>query len=104
VQITYFTWVLLAALYLLARANTNETWLLKPGAAAVGALSVLTVLWFGWSIQRLQWRLKYIYRTYFTKLEEVELCLKAGPWHWAQTGVLAVVCAAAAYFTFHVIR
>jgi hypothetical protein len=103
-QITYYTWLLLAALYILSRQIKSEdtTMILKAGVGAVTGASI-SILWaFQAAINRFRKRLGYIYATYFDETDRIGLGLDAKDSHRGVVGLLTLVCLIAGLFTFKV--
>jgi hypothetical protein len=103
-QITYYTWLLLAALYILAKAGDQSAKIvLLIGVVAVGGLSTQLLLNFQSSIDRFRKRLDHIYATYFDKDEQKGLGLDATSKHASVVRVLIAACLIASAFTFFII-
>jgi hypothetical protein len=98
-QITYYTWLLLAALYILSRSFEPGKCVLLLGAVVAGGFSVLTLWHFQASIERMRERLNQIYRVYFTDQERIGLGLDATTQHAYVVGVLTAICVVATGFT-----
>jgi hypothetical protein len=101
-QVTYYTWAVLAALYILSRAlpaGDLMKYFLLAGTFLVGFVS-LYVLWdFRRSVERFRERLANIYEDYFTKLECKRLGLDASRKHRNIWGILSFSVLAATSFT-----
>jgi hypothetical protein len=98
-QVTYYTWLLLAALYILARGLPAARMVLLIGALVVGALSIGTLVHFQRAMGRFRERLNQIYRLYFTPQEVQGLGLDATSKHPYVVRVLGATCAVASIFT-----
>ena len=73
-QLTYYTWLLLAALYVLSgKASPNARAFLEVGTGVVGLFSVLMLWGFQTSMKRLRSRLRTLYDRYFDKDEQISL-------------------------------
>lgn len=72
-QVTYYTWALLAALFLLSSSFPRGRPILFFGAFAVGILSVLTLIYFQRSLKKFRLRLAFIYGEYFSDEERTGL-------------------------------
>lgn len=106
VQITYYTWLLLAALYVLSRSETasqGNKLILAAGVVLVGALSISVVVIFQLSMNRFRKRLNAVHQTYFTERDRKALHLDAQSQHLLVTVLLIAVCVVASIFTFSVI-
>jgi hypothetical protein len=101
-QVTYYTWLMLAALYLLARALPAEPYVreaLLGGTVLVGFFSACILLSFQRSIGRFCERLARIYKDYFTQSERERLGLDATNKHRLTGGILVSSVLIAAAFT-----
>ena len=102
-QVTYYTWLLLAALYVLSRDfGCCGKLLLSGGALVVGILSFAVLRHFQAGIERFRKRLDFIYDKYFRAKEEGEdegLGLDAATRHRTVVRVLYAACFAASIFT-----
>ncbi len=105
VQITYYTWLLLAAVYILSRNHQSvcaQTGL-SIGSILVGFFSIAFILSFYRSMRKFRGRLNQIYNsTYFTAEQRTALHLHAGK-HRFVTTLLAFICAVASLFIFLII-
>lgn len=106
-QVTNYTWLVLAALYILSRkftAGTVGNDLLIGGAFVVGIVSLL-VLWdFQSSIERFRNRLAHVYEDYFTKGECERLGLDAKSKHRYISAILSFAVVVATAFTAWAVR
>ncbi len=99
-QVTYYTWLLLAALYVLSRDfECCGKLLLCVGAVVVGILSFSVLRHFQAGIERFRERLKYIYGKYFGTAERQGLALDATTKHRTVVRVLYAACFVASAFT-----
>jgi lysylphosphatidylglycerol synthetase-like protein (DUF2156 family) len=98
-QITYYTWLVLAALYLLSRSFVPGTTVLFYGTFVVGILSIVTLIYFHLAIGRFSKRLDHIYADYFTDEERTRLCLETTIGHWFVMIILVLTAAVATLFT-----
>jgi hypothetical protein len=100
-QVTYYTWLVLAALFILSKQVPQQPKLILMGGVVIcGLLSVGTLLSFKKSITRFRKRLNFIYQTYFDERERTELGLEADEPHSDVVSILMATCALAAVFTF----
>jgi hypothetical protein len=103
-QITYYTWLLLAALYILSqRPNLNERAFLQAGVICVGVLSVTLIWSFYSSVKKFRLRLDSIYHTYFTQIERTDLQLEAAEPRVFVCWLLTAACIIASCFTLKII-
>ena len=102
VQITYYTWLLLAALYILAgnqQTSDNAKAFLGAGTIIVGVASVIFIWSFHRSMAKFRARLRHLYSIYFDKDQRENLALDASN-HYVMSFVLSAVCVIASFFTF----
>jgi hypothetical protein len=105
VQITYYTWLLLAALYIISRnygAASIVRTVLAAGTLLVWVLSTFIIWDFHRSMAKFRRRLRYIYETYFDDKQRKGLGLDASD-HYFMTILSLLVCAVASLFTFAII-
>ena len=76
-QVTYYTWLVLAAVYILSRALSDMKILLVGGTCAVGLFSLAVIVYFQFAVERHRSRLAHIYVDYFTENERERLGLDA---------------------------
>jgi hypothetical protein len=101
VQITYYTWALLAALYLISKnqdINTAMKAVLAVGSLAVGGFSSYIIWSFHRSMAAFRRRLRHIYKTFFDEEQRRNLGLNADD-HYSLTILLIAVCLIASVFT-----
>jgi hypothetical protein len=111
IQVTYYTWLLLAALYILARSvDVSLKPVLLGGTFLVGAISIVILCFFQWSIHRFRRRLDHVYDVYFTPYERTRLGLNATTRRWRTVllhsipvSLLIATCLVASIFTFFAI-
>jgi hypothetical protein len=102
VQITYYTWLLLAALYVLSRnqqTSDNAKAFLATGTILVGVASISFICSFHRSMAGFRRRLRTLYSKYFDADERQELNLDASD-HYLMTFLLSAACFMASGFTF----
>src|SRR5262245_3416078 len=100
VQITLYTWTMLAALYLLSKnACTSDRIILGIGVVAVGLISTRILYGFQNAMDTFRKRLSYVYENYFDAGERKSLLLDAKSAHPSTTRVLMAACLIAAVFT-----
>ncbi|MEH2503700.1 hypothetical protein V1290_002511 [Bradyrhizobium sp. AZCC 1578] len=102
-QVTYYTWLVLAALYILSRAFPVAKEVLVWGTCAVGFISFFVLLNFQSSIERHRKRLASIYEDYFTERERKRLGLDATSTHRLVCGILSLAVLGATAFTAWVV-
>ena len=103
-QVTYFTWLLLAALYILSgKASPNARSFLEMGAGLVGLFSVGTLLSFHRSMSGFRKRLRAIYDKFFDKPDHATFVLNAED-HYHVVGLLIAACLVASGFTIYLIE
>jgi hypothetical protein len=103
-QLTYYTWLLLAALYILSRQLTSSdiATILKIGVGAVTAGSI-SILWgFQIAINRFRARLAHIYEKHFDEPDRTGMGLNAADSHVGVVIILTLVCLVAGGFTYYV--
>jgi hypothetical protein len=98
-QVTYYTWLVLAALYILSRAFPAAKGILVGGTCVVGLLSFVVLWHFQNGIERHRNRLAHIYEDYFTKDECWRLGLDATSKHRTACAILSLAVVVAAAFT-----
>ncbi|MBR1241592.1 hypothetical protein JQ620_15795 [Bradyrhizobium sp. AUGA SZCCT0274] len=101
-QVTYYTWLLLAALYILSRQLKSDILVLQVGVVAVTAASIAILWTFQRNINRFRERLNYIYGKYFDEAERKGLGLNATDPHRGVVLFLTLVCVVAGGFTLKV--
>ena len=105
VQITYYTWLLLAALYIISR-NYGPTSIVRTvlavGTLLVWLFSTYIICSFHCSMAAFRRRLRHIYQTYFDQNQRNGLGLDASD-HYFMTILFLLVCAVASFFTFALI-
>jgi hypothetical protein len=104
VQITYYTWLLLAAVYILSRTHPSVRAMivLSAGSLVVGLFSILFILSLQSSMGKFRSRMNRIYETWFTEEQRTALHLHVGT-HFFATALLSLMCGVASIFTFGVI-
>jgi len=103
VQITYYTWLLLASLYILAQQATEDAKaFLQAGCVVVCAYAVIMLWDMHGSMSGFRKRLRHIYSTYFSPDERGQLCLDARD-HYMFVLILTLVCLVASGFTIYMI-
>jgi hypothetical protein len=104
VQIAYYTWLLLAAVYILSRNHQSvlAAIVLSVGSIVVGVFSITFIWRLHSSMGKFRSRLSYIYETYFTEGQRKALHLYAGR-HYFVTFLLSFIAGVASVFTFAVI-
>jgi hypothetical protein len=98
-QITYYTWLVLAALYILSSRFTPGKLVLFYGTLVVALVSILTLFNLQHEIERFCKRLSYIYAEYFEKDDREGLGFNTTTRHWVVTVMLSLTSAVAAGFT-----
>ena len=100
-QIVYYTWLALAAVYILSKEATatgNHRAFLTMGVIVVGVLSITMVLSFHNAMGRMRHRLRYIYETYFDAVQRRGLFLDPGRRFYITT-LMVGACIIPAIFT-----
>jgi hypothetical protein len=98
-QVTYYTWLVLAAFYVLSRAFPGIKTELLWATCALGFLSIFILTDFQRAMKRFRDRLANIYADYFTKSERERLRLDATSSHWFIAGILYLSVVVATFFT-----
>lgn len=103
-QLTYYTWLLLAAIYILAdKLSPNAQSFLEVGAAFVGLFSVMLLWSFQRSMSQFRRRLRALYNKFFDKADHVPFVLNADD-HYLVVGLLMAACLVASGFTIYLIE
>ena len=103
-QITYYTWLLLAALYILSKqVRPDEKATIAAGIFVVGVASIATLWTFQSAINQFRRRLNYIYQTYFDEADRGGMGLSAKEAHYGVVAMLTAVCLIASVFTLKAI-
>jgi len=104
-QVTYYVWLMLAALYILSNGRSpGEKLFLQGGAALVGFLSVSLVWNFHASMEKFRSRLNSIYQNYFNDDEQRILQLEGANPHCFVTFLLTLSCVFASFFTIYLMK